>query len=304
MTAGMFENNGTVGVVLEGGGMRGLYTAGVLDVWMENGITATATVGVSAGAVFGCNFKSHQIGRVLRYNLRFCNDPRYASLRNLVTTGDLYTRDFAYRELPHELDIFDVDTFAADPMRFTVVCTDLETGEPVYQDLTTGDDEELDWMRASASVPLLARPVELDGHKLLDGGIADPIPVRWMLGQGYDKLVVVLTQPADYRKQPNRYMPLMRKVLHDYPAFVQEVGDRHVRYNTTLGEIALLERAGKALVIRPSESVKAPVATKDSEELERIYQVGRADAEAWLPALKAYLAADPVERADPEDEER
>ena len=304
MTTGTFENNGTVGVVLEGGGMRGLYTAGVLDVWMENGITATATVGVSAGAVFGCNFKSHQIGRVLRYNLRFCDDPRYASMRNLITTGDLYTRDFAYRELPHELDIFDVDTFASDPMRFTVVCTDLETGKPVYRDLTTGDDEELDWMRASASVPLLARPVELDGYKLLDGGIADPIPVRWMLDQGYDKTVVVLTQPADYRKEPNKFMSLIKVALHKYPEFVGKIGDRHVRYNRTLGEISLLERSGRIFVIRPSESVKAPVASKDPEELSRIYDVGRADAEAHLSALEAYLAAEPAVRTDPEGAER
>ena len=291
MGDGRFENNGTVGVVLEGGGMRGLYTAAVLDVWMENGITSTATVGVSAGAVFGCNFKSHQIGRVLRYNLTFCGDPRYASLRNVIFEGDLYTRDFAYRELPHKLDIFDTETFASDPMRFTVVCSDINTGEPVYHDLTTGDDEELDWMRASASVPILSTPVELDGHQLLDGGISDPIPVRWMLDQGYDKTVVVLTQPEGYRKEPSSLMPLLNVALHKYPNFLQKLGDRHVRYNTVLGEISLLERAGKIFVLRPSESVKAPVATKDPEELKRIYSVGRADAEASLDALKAYLAA-------------
>ena len=285
----MTKTNSTVGLVLEGGGMRGLFTAGVLDVWMERGVAFDATVGVSAGAVFGCNLKSHQAGRVIRYNKRFAGDPRYASVRNLLTTGDLYSRDFAYRTVPLELDVFDIPTFAADPMRFTVVCSDVNTGEPVYHDTMTGDVEDIDWMRASASVPMLARPVELGGYELLDGGIADPIPVRWMLDQGVDKTVVVLTQPAGYRKEKNSLLPLLRVALRKYPRFLERMADRHLRYNATLDELAELEQEGRVWVLRPSESVKAPVATKDTAELERIYQIGRSDAEATLDALEEYL---------------
>ena len=281
----------TTGLILEGGGMRGLYTAGVLDVFMERGIEFDHAVGVSAGAAFGVNIKSRQVGRAIRYNKRFCADPRYASIHNLIRTGDLYSVDFAYRTVPIELDPFDTETLKANPMRFTAVCTDIVTGEPVYRDIERGDEEDLDWIRASASVPMLANPVELDGHVLLDGGIADSIPVSWMMSQGYGRNVAVLTQPAGFRKDPNKLMPLLRKTLSEYPRLIELLADRHERYNAQLDEAARLEGEGRLFVIRPSESVKAPLAVKDPEVLERIYQVGRRDAEAQLDALGSYLEA-------------
>lgn len=280
----------TTGLVLEGGGMRGLYTAGVLDVFMEHGLEFDHAVGVSAGAAFGVNIKSRQIGRAIRYNKRFCADPRYASMRNLLRTGDLYSIDFAYRTVPLELDSFDTAALRAHPMRFTAVCTDIHTGDAVYHDIERGDEEDLDWIRASASVPMLARPVELAGHTLLDGGIANSIPVSWMMEQGYDRNVVVLTQPSGFRKEPNSLMPLLRVALRRYPKLVELLSNRHVRYNAQLDEVARLEAEGRIFVIRPSESVKAPIATKDPEQLERIYQVGRRDGEASLSALRRYLA--------------
>ena len=279
----------TTGLILEGGGMRGLYTAGVLDVFMERGIEFDHAVGVSAGAAFGVNIKSRQVGRAIRYNKRFCADPRYASIHNLIRTGDLYSVDFAYRTVPIELDPFDTETLKANPMRFTAVCTDIVTGEPVYRDIERGDEEDLDWIRASASVPMLANPVELDGHVLLDGGIADSIPVSWMMSQGYGRNVAVLTQPAGFRKDPNKLMPLLRKTLSEYPRLIELLADRHERYNAQLDEVARLEGEGRLFAIRPSESVKAPLAVKDPEVLERIYQVGRRDAEAQLDALGSYL---------------
>ena len=279
----------TTGLILEGGGMRGLYTAGVLDVFMERGIEFDHAVGVSAGAAFGVNIKSRQVGRAIRYNKRFCADPRYASIHNLIRTGDLYSVDFAYRTVPIELDPFDTETLKANPMRFTAVCTDIVTGEPVYRDIERGDEEDLDWIRASASVPMLANPVELDGHVLLDGGIADSIPVSWMMSQGYGRNVAVLTQPAGFRKDPNKLMPLLRKTLSEYPRLIELLANRHERYNAQLDEVARLEGEGRLFVIRPSESVKAPLAVKDPEVLERIYQVGRRDAEAQLDALGSYL---------------
>ena len=280
----------TLGVVLEGGGMRGMFTAGVLDVWMEHGLTADACVGVSAGAVFGCNFKSRQIGRTIRYNKRFCDDKRYASWGNWLRTGDLYSRNFAYHDVPWKYDVFDTATYAANPMRFWAVCTDIEAGRPVYQELSQGDEGDVEWLRASASIPVLARPVELDGKRLLDGGVADPIPFAWMLEQGCDRMVVVLTQPAGYRKEPMGLMPLLRVALRKYPRLVGLLADRHERYNASLDELARRERAGEVLIIRPSESVKAPSMVRDPEVLERIYQVGRADGEATLGRLQAYLS--------------
>ncbi len=282
--------------------MRGLFTAGVLDVLMERGIEPVHTVGVSAGAAFGCNVKSRQPGRAIRYNKRFCADARYAGWGNLLRTGDLYSVEFAYRTVPLELDPFDTKTFRENPARFTVVATDIDTGEAVYRDVRRGDVEDLDWIRASASIPLLARPVELAGRKLLDGGIADSIPVRWMLGQGYRRTVVVLTQPRGYRKEPNRLMPLLRAGLHRYPKLLARLADRHLRYNETLDAIERLEREGRIFVVRPSETVAAPVMVRDPEVLERIYQVGCRDAAAQVAALEAYLG--PAGADEPAVEER
>ncbi len=276
------------GLVLEGGGFRGLYTAGVLDVWMEHGITADGVVGVSAGAAFGYNFKSRQIGRVLRYNVNYACDPRYASLGTWLRTGDLYSRDFAYGEVPFVLDPVDSETFSSWPMRFTVVCTDINTGEAVYHDLECGDKPDVEWIRASASIPVLSRPVELDGRELLDGGVADSIPVDWMRAQGYAKIVVVLTQPAGYRKEPNRLMPLLRMRLRKYPHLVEQLARRHEHYNACLDKIAQLERAGEVFVIRPSVDVSVPAICKDTSRLEEIYAQGRADAEACLAELQAF----------------
>lgn len=278
----------TVGVVLEGGGFRGMYTAGIIDVWMERGFTATATVGVSAGATFGCNFKSLQVGRTLRYNKRFCGDPRYASVRSLITTGDLFNEKFAYGRLPWELDVFDVDTFQANPMRFTVVATDIETGEPVYHDLKLGGKEDIEWIRASASIPALSRPVHLDGKLLLDGGTADSIPFDWMLSQGYDRCVVVCTQHAAYRKEPNSLMPFLRVRLHRYPKLVELLANRHLRYNAQRDHLATLEREGKVFVIRPSEPIELPTMVKDPALLEKVYQLGRRDAEATFDAMTSF----------------
>ena len=166
------------GLVLEGGAMRGMFTAGVLDVLMEHGIVLDGAIGVSAGAVFGCNYKSHQIGRVIRYNTQYCNDKRYASFGNLLRTGNLYSEQFCYHTVPEKLDVFDAKAFAENPMDFFVVCTDVRTGDPIYHKCRTGDAEDIQWMQASASMPLAAKIVKIGHYQLLDGGIADSIPVR------------------------------------------------------------------------------------------------------------------------------
>lgn len=227
--------------------MRGLFTAGVIDGMMEAGIVFDGAIGVSAGAVFGCNYKSNQPGRVLRYNLRFCKDPRYSSFRSLVTTGDLFGADFCYREIPDRLDPFDKQAYRENPMDFFVVGTDVHTGQPVYHNCLEGGEEDLDWFRASASMPLAARIVSVGGYDLLDGGIADSIPLAYLEEQGYDRNVVILTQPMGYVKTKNKALPLMRKVYRDYPALLDTLARRQDVYNETTAAIREKERRGMAV---------------------------------------------------------
>lgn len=277
------------GLVLEGGAMRGMFTAGVLDVLMAQGIRFDGGIGTSAGAVFGCNYKSGQMGRAIRYNKRFCRDWRYCSFRSLLLTGDLYGADFAYRRLPEELDPFDHAAYASSPMAFYVTATDMRTGKAVYHLCDKGGREDIEWMRASASMPMLSRPVMLDGMALSDGGTADSIPLHWMQDQGYDRCVVVLTQPQGFVKQPNSALPLMRVLLRRWPALVDALAHRHEGYNDTLRYIAEEEAAGRVLVIRPAAPLAIGAMCHDPAELERVYQLGRTQAEAQLADVIAFL---------------
>lgn len=277
------------GLVLEGGAMRGLFTAGVMDVMMEEGIAFDGAVGVSAGAVFGCNFKSHQPGRVLRYNLRFCKDPRYSSFRSLVRTGDLFGADFCYREIPDHLDPFDRETYAADPMDFYVVGTDVHTGRPVYHNCQTGDAEDLAWFRASASMPLAAQVVSVGGWDLLDGGIADSIPLRYLEEQGYDRNVVVLTQPMGYVKTKNKAMPLMRRAYKQYPHLLETMAKRQDVYNETTAYIREKERRGEVFVLRPEAALDIKRVEHRREKIQAVYDQGRAVAQKRLAALREFL---------------
>ena len=207
-----------IGLVLEGGAMRGLFTAGVLDVMMENGISFDGVIGVSAGACFGCNLKSGQIGRVIRYNKRFANDPRYCSWSSLIRTGDLFNADFCYGKLPLELDVFDAAAYAANPMEFHVVATDCATGKPVYRRLDVADETAFRWIQASASMPLVSRPVRIDGGEYLDGGLSDGIPLKHFESIGYGRNIVITTRPRGYRKVPSWKAAVMRPFLRRYPA--------------------------------------------------------------------------------------
>lgn len=278
------------GLILEGGAMRGMFTAGVIDVMMEHDIAFDGAIGVSAGAVFGCNYKSHQIGRTLRYNTKFCQDPRYASFRSLLTTGDLYGADFCYNEIPNKLDPFDLETYRNSPMEFYVVCTDVETGKPVYQKCMTGDAHDILWMRASASMPLVSRIVEVDGYKLLDGGISDSIPIRQFQKLGYDRNIIILTQPLDYVKPKNQMVPLLRVMMRKYPNLVRTMRFRHDIYNATTAYIRKLEQKGRVLVIRPEAPLGIARVEHDPKELTRVYQLGRDVAEKRLEEMQTFLA--------------
>ena len=277
------------GLVMEGGAMRGMFTCGVQDVFMEEGITFDGAIGVSAGAAFGCNIKSHQIGRPIRYNKTYCRDKRYCSFHSLLKTGDLYGAEFCYHTLPYELDLFDMDTFEKDPMEFYVTCTDADTGKAVYHKCSDGRENDIQWMRASASMPLVSRIVELGGFRLLDGGVGDSIPVRYFQKKGFEKNVVILTQPLGYRKQKNKLLPLIRIAMRKYPNMIRAMANRHIRYNKTLDYIAEQEAAGKLLVIRPPKALEIGSTCKDVDELERVYQIGVATARENLEAVKAFL---------------
>ena len=264
------------GLVLEGGAMRGMFTAGILDVWMEKGITFDGAAGVSAGAVFGCNFKSGQKGRAIRYNKKYCTDPRYASYRSLFTTGNIFGVDFCYDELPHVLDPWDQEAFKADPMDFYCVCTDIVTGKPVYHLCKRGDDRDIEWFRASASMPLASTIVEIGGRKLLDGGVSDSIPLRFMEHKGYNRNVVILTQPLDYVKSKNNVLPLVKTMYRNYPGLIRAMEDRHLMYNKQTAYVREQELKGEAFVIRPPKALEIGHISKDPDELQRVYDIGTA----------------------------
>ena len=275
-------------LIMEGGAMRGMFTCGVIDVLMRHGITFDGAAGISAGAVFGCNFKSGQIGRPIRYNKKYCADPRYCGIRSLIRTGDLYGADFCYRDLPDELDVFDRKAFRDNPLCFYVGATDVSTGKPVYHLCTDGGSEDMLWFQASASMPIVSRPVRINGSLLLDGGIADAVPYVFMEKQGYDRNVIILTQPKGYRKEPVSGM--MRIMLRKYPRIASAMADRHQMYNRQMQEIDQREAAGKSLVIRPPESLKIGHTEKNPEELERVYQMGVHEAEMRLEDIRDFLA--------------
>lgn len=277
------------GLVLEGGAMRGLFTCGVLDVLMENGIRFDAAAGISAGAVFGCNYKSGQVGRPLRYNLRYCRDPRYCSLRSLITTGDLYGVDFCYRELPDVLDPFDRAAFAANPMDFFIGATDVDTAEIAWHRCTDGGERDMQWMRASASMPLVSRLVEVDGRRLLDGGIVEPVPYRVLEREGCERCVYILTQPQGFRKPPARALPLLRFALRETPRLAAAMAARPEVYNRQMEEIDARERRGEILVLRPPESLGISRTEHDALALSRVYQTGRRTAHAALPAIRKFI---------------
>lgn len=275
------------GLVLEGGAMRGMYTAGVLDVFMENGIEFDGVIGVSAGAICGCSFVSGQAGRTIRYNKNYCTDKRFMSFYSLLTTGDLVGDKFCYHTIPEELDPYDNEAFLRSKTKFYSVCTNLETGEPEYI-LMKDMVKDIDYLRASASMPYVSRTVEKDGMKLLDGGCSDSIPVRAFMNMGYEKNVVVLTRPADYRKKPEK-KGLARIFYRKYPKFVKRLATRPEEYNKTVEDIMQLEQEGKLFVIRPKRPLEIGRMSHDVKEIIRTYERGRSDAFDCLEEMKAWL---------------
>ncbi len=277
------------GLVLEGGAMRGLFTAGVLDVLLEHDVPFDGLVGVSAGACFGCNYKSRQAGRVLRYNLRYAHDLRYCSLWSLLTTGGIFGPRFAYYTLPKRLDPFDVEAFDSSPMEFHLVCTNVQTGQAVYQRFDRFREELYDWILASSSMPIVSKVVQIGNQQLIDGGIADSIPLRYFQQQGFKRNLVILTQPADYQKQPISYRWFIRRNLRRYPALIAAWERRHEMYNSELQYIAQQQDEGNTLVLCPDRTLPIGRISHNRSLMRETYELGRNLATAQLPRIHQFL---------------
>ena len=275
------------GLVLEGGGVRGIYTAGVLDVFMDEGLTFDGLIGVSAGAIHGCSYLSGQKGRSLRYYKKYVADPRFMSIRSLIRTGDLVGVDFCYHELPDKLDIYDHDAFLKNPTPYYAVCSNVDTGKAEYIRITD-IRAQIDVLRASASLPFCSRIVEIGNKRYLDGGCTDAIPIEKCREMGYQKNVVILTRPVDYRKKPMK-MALVKAFYRKYPRFMDALSRRHIRYNETVEKILELEKAGEIFVIRPTRALEVGRLETDPEKVQLVYNHGRADAICCMERLKQWL---------------
>lgn len=277
----------SVGLVLEGGGMRGLYTAGVLDAFLDAGIKVDGVIGVSAGALFGVNFVSGQRGRALRYNKKFISYPNYMGFRSWIKTGNVVNKDFTYYEIPMKLDVFDEEAFEKAGVDFYAVATDIESGKPDYLKIDNVFDQ-MEAFRASSSLPVVSKIVEYEGKKYLDGGLSDSIPVDFARSLGFDKLIVVLTRPIDYRKKPSSgriYKLLYRK----YPNFVKVASMRYKHYNKVVERVIDLEKRGQLYAIRPSQDLVIGRLEKNPVKFDEIYTIGLQDAREALDGLKEYL---------------
>ncbi|MBR5805261.1 MAG: patatin family protein [Oscillospiraceae bacterium] len=275
-------------LVLEGGGMRGAYTAGVLDYLMEKGISFDSIYGVSAGALTGANFKAGQVGRGLRTFAAYLHDERYAGPQHLLKTGDWFNIDFSYNKIPNELDPADYDTFNASPVNFYSVVSNVETGKAEYIRITDLK-QQMDLVRASATLPLLSNIVEIDGKKYLDGGSCDSIPLKKSMADGHSKNLVVLTQHRGFTKKPSANRYACRLMYKKYPNYVKAMDNRHNMYNRQLKLVYEMEKQGKAFVIQPAAKVEVSRLEKNPARLVELYHQGKMDAASCYERLVEYL---------------
>ena len=277
----------SIGLVLEGGAMRGLYTAGVLDVFLDNNIKVDGIIGVSAGVLFGVNYLSKQKGRAIRYNKKFAKDKRYMGMRSFLTTGNIINKDFAYYEIPTKLDIFDEETFEKSDTDFWATVTNIETGEAEYIKLEKPIDQ-MEVLRATSAMPIVSEIIEIDGKKYLDGGVSDSIPVEKCKSMGYDKIIVVLTRTIEYRKK--KASSTLAKIKYkEYPKLRETMENRYKKYNETVEKIIDMENKKEIFVIRPSKDLKIKRIEKDVDKLQAMYDLGVSDCKKQLEDLKEYI---------------
>ncbi|MDR2106483.1 MAG: patatin family protein [Coriobacteriales bacterium] len=275
-------------LVLEGGAMRGQFTAGVLDFFMDNAIFPKTVIGVSAGALNGFNYVAGLRGRTCYLNTKYCTDWRYLSLRSFALTGNALNVRQAFDRIPNKLDPFDYDAYERSPLDLTVVSSDLVRGEADYVALRNAR-AQLDYLRASSAMPLVSRIVEIEGKKLLDGGICDSVPIERSRATGAQRHIVVLTQASSYIKKPNRLMPLARRKYANFPLFVERMEHRHIDYNRAYLHVVRMHETGEAFVIRPPEPVTVASMERDPQKLYELYLVGYQEAERCFLDLQSYL---------------
>lgn len=277
-----------VGLLLEGGAMRGMYTCGVLDVLLDEKIKVDCIMGVSAGALFGVNFKSRQRGRGIRFNLKYIKDKRYMGLYPLITTGNIVNQEFCFNDIPNILDDFNYASFKRTKEDFYAVVTNMYTGKAEYKKIDELKGENVEYLRASGSMPFVSKPVEVNGKKYLDGGIADSIPIDKMVKMGYDKIIVVLTRPVGYRKR-RANTSLAKVVYKDYPKLIDAMAKRYRVYNKSVDEVELLSKTRDVFLIRPSKHIKIKRIEKNEKVLKEMYELGVNDTKEKLTELKEYL---------------
>ena len=274
-------------LVLEGGALRGIYTAGVLDELMKANIKIDTIIGVSMGALIGVNYLSKQPGRALRYNKKYCNDKRYMSIRSLLKTGNLVNKEFAYYKLPKELDVFDYETYNKSKTKLYCVITNVETGNPEYIQIKDSD-KDIEYLRATSAMPGLSRIIKINGKKYLDGGISDSIPINKALSMNFDRIIVVTTRELEYRKEEKNLKVLAFK-YRKYPNLLNTMNNRGKNYNKTLEELIELEKSKKIFVIRPSKKIPIKRAEKNPDIIQQQYDLGVNDFKDIYNDLKEYL---------------
>lgn len=280
-----------IGLVLEGGAMRGLYTAGVLDEFMKNNIVVDGIIGVSAGALFGANYFSNQLGRAIRYNKKYCKDKRYISIKSFLKTGNIINKDFAFYKVTNELDPFDDEEFKKCNKDFYVVITNVLTGKPEYINIKNGIKDNLEFLRATSAMPIVSQMVLINKEKYLDGAISDSIPIDKFIELGYDKIIVILTRHYEYRKKP--FLKIGKMLINikyrKYPKLKDKIINRYKNYNERLEKIIELENNGKLFVIRPSKPLNIRRLEKNENRLQEVYDLGIKDAKRKLHKLQKYL---------------
>lgn len=279
-----------VGMVLEGGSMRGIFTAGVLDTLLENNIEIDSIIGVSAGALFGVNYFSKQKGRAIRYNKKYLGDKRYISTHSLFFTGNIVNKNFAFYKITKELDPYDNETFIKNNKDFYVTTTNIETGEAEYLKITNVY-EQLEEFRASSAVPFASKIIKINGKKYLDGGISDSIPLEKCLSLGYEKIIVILTQPLGFQKPPldDKQLKLINIKYRKYPNLINAMKNRYIKYNDVLQKIIDMENKKEIFVIRPSKKINIPITTSNIDKIDEVYKMGISDCNKIIDSLKEYL---------------
>lgn len=276
-----------VGLVLEGGAMRGMYTAGVLDVFLDNNIKIDGIIGVSAGAIVGINYFSKQRGRTIRYNKKYVKDKRYISFSSLIKTGNIINKDFAYYKIPFKLDKFDEKMYQKSKGDFYCTVTNVDTGLAEYIKITN-TKKQMEVIRATSAMPFLSKMIKINNQMYLDGALADSIPIKKCMELGFDKIIVVLTRPINYRKK--KPIKFFGKIIYrKYPNLVTSMNNRYLNYNKTLKFIEECENKNEIIVIRPSVPIKIKRLEKNPDKLDEVYQLGISDAKKNIKRIKNYI---------------